>query len=206
MQVLVVLSGSPDWAARPARGCEAGGTEPRSRAPRTSALPAYQRLVRETLALAAREGVELRYWSAWNEPNHPYTISPQRPRCGGDAPSASVAPYVELAQALREALEAAPGEQEHILGELAGLYGRKPRSTGVTEFIRGLPSALVCSARAFSQHGYVGGRDPVEAVTRGLAVHECPRTPEIWMTETGVGAPRRGEIRARGAARRAPGV
>lgn len=200
MQVLVVLSGSPDWAARPAGGCEAGGTEPRSRAPRRATLPLYQRLVGETLALAAREGVELRYWSAWNEPNHPYTISPQRARCDGEAPSASVGPYVELATALRDALSAVPGQQEYVLGELAGFYGRKPRSTGVTEFIRALPESLVCGATAFSQHGYVGGRNPVEAVTRGLADHDCPRTPEIWITETGVGAPRRGEVRAQGAA------
>ena len=199
MQVHVVVYGSPGWAARPARGCETGGTGPSSRPPRSDALPAYERLVTDTLKLAEREGVELRYWSPWNEPNHPYFLSPQRPRCSGRAPSASVARYVELSRALEDALQAAPGDQEIVLGELSGLYGRKPRSTGVTEFIRGLPRALVCEAAVVSQHGYVGGRDPVAAVSRGLATHGCPRTPEIWITETGVGAPRRDAVKVSGA-------
>ncbi len=29
----------------------------------------------------AQQGAELRYWSPWNEPNHPYFISPQRLVC-----------------------------------------------------------------------------------------------------------------------------
>ena len=44
-EVLVVITGTPDWAARPASGCERAGTQPRSRAPKSSALGAYRKLV-----------------------------------------------------------------------------------------------------------------------------------------------------------------
>ncbi len=47
----------------------------------------------------------------------------------------------------------------------------------------------------YGQHGYVGGPDPVDEVDSSLAKHDCPRKHEIWMTETGVGAPRSGEDR-----------
>jgi hypothetical protein len=200
MQVLVVLTGTPAWAARPASGCERAGTEPRSRPPRPDALPAYHKLISDLLAAAGQENLQLRYWSAWNEPNHPFFISPQRERCSSSAASASVGPYVELARALKAALDEAPGDQEYVLGELAALVRRKSRSTSVEEFARALPSDLVCGARAWSQHGYVGGDDPVEPAATALAAHACPRSPEIWMTETGVGAPRQGKQRATGEA------
>ncbi|MBA2512998.1 MAG: hypothetical protein H0V26_01535 [Solirubrobacterales bacterium] len=196
MQVLTVLTGSPAWAARPAGGCERGGTDARSRPPRTSALPAYRRLVADALAVAAQEGAELRYWSPWNEPNHPYFLSPQRTRCSDRAPTAAVAPYAEMAGALKAELEAAPGEQEYLLGELSAFDRPKPRNTAVEEFARALPDDLVCGARAWAQHAYVGGSDPVDPAAIGLAAHNCLRSPEIWITETGVGAPRRDLERA----------
>lgn len=200
MQVLVVLTGTPAWAARPPSGCERAGTEPRSRTPRTDALPAYQALVGSLLEAARQEGLELRYWSAWNEPNHPYFLSPQRARCTGRAASTAVGPYVELARALKASLDAAPGDQEYVLGELSALTERKARNTAVEEFARALPGDLVCGAKAWSQHGYVGGHDPVEPAAAGLASHGCARAPEIWITETGVGAPERGRERDDGPA------
>lgn len=199
MEVLVVISGSPAWAARPAAGCERAGAEPRSRAPRSEALPAYRQLITDTLAAARTAGVGLRYWSAWNEPNHPYFISPQRGTCSGSAPSLSVGPYIELARAMKAELDEAPGEQEYVLGELAALDRPKPNNTAIEEFARALPTNLVCGASAWSQHGYVGGRDPVDPAAKGLASHGCPRAPEIWITETGVGAAQLGGNRATGA-------
>jgi hypothetical protein len=200
MQVLVVVTGSPDWAARPAGGCERAGIAPRSRPPRAAALEDYRRLVSDTLAAAREAGVELRYWSAWNEPNHPYFLSPQRRACAAGARTAAVGPYVAMARALREALDAAPGEQAYVIGELAGLLRRKPQSTGVREFARALPDELVCGAAAWTQHAYVPGPDPVDAAARGLASHRCDRAPEIWITETGVGAAKLGASRPAGEA------
>ena len=44
-EVLVVITGTPEWAARPASGCERPSTQPRSRAPKASAMGAYRKLV-----------------------------------------------------------------------------------------------------------------------------------------------------------------
>ena len=55
-EALVVVTGTPDWAARPPSGCERSRTGSSNRLPRTDALPAYRRLVRGTLALAAPGG------------------------------------------------------------------------------------------------------------------------------------------------------
>ena len=197
----MVLSGSPEWAARPAGGCERDATTPRSRPPRDGdGMAAYARFVGRVLAEARAAGAELRYWSPWNEPNHPYFISPQRLACDRDAPSAAVAPYVAMARALKAALAAAPGDQQMVLGELAGLDRRRPMSTTVSEFVADLPRDLACESTIWTQHGYVGGRDPVDGLERALARKGC-ESPEIWITETGVGAPRSGE--ERGASRAA---
>ena len=67
-------------------------------------MAAYRALVSGVLDLAAAEGAELRYLTPWNEPNHPYFISPQRKACDGAAPSRAVAPYARLARALRAEL------------------------------------------------------------------------------------------------------
>ena len=95
---LVVLHGTPEWAARPAGGCERDETQPRSRPARDMAD--YGRFVGAVLAEARSVGAELRYWSPWNEPNHPYFISPQRQECDRSARSAAVEPYVGMARAL----------------------------------------------------------------------------------------------------------
>lgn len=192
-EAMVVLMGTPEWAARRPGGCERPGVTSRSRPPRDDALSDYIRLVEKLLDAARAEGADIRYWSAWNEPNHPFFISPQRPTCSGRAKSAAIAPYAAMVRALREALEAAPGEQEIVLGELAGLRkSNKPRYTSITEFIRGLPKDVVCSARIFGQHGYIGGPDPVDDAARALERRRCERPHEIWVTETGAGGPRSG--------------
>lgn len=183
---VAVVTGTPDWAAQPAGGCERPGTEPRSRPPRTDALPAYRRLVRDVLALARREGARLRWWSPWNEPNHPFFLSPQRPLCAPEAPSNAPGIYVELYQALGEALQAAPGTQRRLLGELAGALSEKEDVTSVQEFIAALPRELVCAAPVWAQHSYAGGNDAVPVVKRALAARGCSETHAIWVTETGI--------------------
>jgi len=185
-EALVVLWGTPSWAARPAAGCERAGTEPRSRMPRADALPAYERVVAAILAEAARAGVRLRFWSPWNEPNHPFSASPQRARCAGGAATEAPGPYAEVAAALRRALGRAGGGRELVLGELAGFIARRPRSTTVGELVAGLPRELVCAAPVVSVHAYLGGPDPVDALGAALGAHGCRRAPQVWITETGV--------------------
>ena len=188
-EALVVITGTPRWAAAGPSLCDREGTAPRSRAPRREALGAYAGLVRAVTAEAEAQGARLRYWSPWNEPNHPYFLSPQD--CPGRAGPveggaggglAPVAAYTRLARAMREAL--AP-EQRLVLGELAGLYRRSTESVTVREFLAALPSDVVCSAAIWGQHAYVGGRDPVDDAARGLRRHRCERPHDIWITETG---------------------
>ena len=191
-ETLAVMSGTPEWAARPAGGCERDNTTPRSRPARDMAT--YTRFVERVLAEARAQGAELKYWSPWNEPNHPYFISPQRMECDRDAPSAAVGPYVEMARALKAGLDAAPGDQQLVLGELAGLDRSRPMTTSVSEFVADIPADMACGSAIWTQHGYVGGRDPVDDLERALARKGC-KSPKIWITETGVGAPRSGEER-----------
>src|SRR4051812_4602155 len=100
---LVVFTGTPDWAASPTSGCERPQAGPRSRPPRADALPAYKALVEQVIATAREEGAALSYFSAWNEPNHPAFISPQRSECDPQAPSTAPAAYAQLATTLQQA-------------------------------------------------------------------------------------------------------
>jgi len=182
---VVVISGSPEWAAGPPAGCERKGTEPRSRAPLPDALPAYARLVRAILAEARAAGAELRWWSAWNEPNRYLTFSPQRATCERGSRSVAAGAYSRLVRALKTALDAAPGDQRYILGDLAGAVRRDLGETTVSEFVGSLPRDLVCGTPVLAQHGYVGSPDPVPAAVEALAHHGCPRAHAVWITQTG---------------------
>jgi hypothetical protein len=174
-QALVVITGTPDWAAAAPTSCERPGTRARSRPPRPDALPAYQKLVADILAAAGQEGADLRYWSAWNEPNHPYFLAACDPS----------AQYAQLVRALQGAL--AGTDRQIVLGETAGLLAAKPHVTTVPDFIAKLPQDVVCASSVWSQHAYIGGADPVQPVAEALAARGCP-TPTFWITETGVGA------------------
>jgi hypothetical protein len=81
-----------------------------------------------------------------------------------------------------------------VLGELAGLDKRRPMTTSIKEFVDAIPAEVACASKTWTQHGYVGGRDPVDDLERALARKGCEQT-RIWITETGVGAPRSGEER-----------
>lgn len=191
-ETMVVFTGTPDRYARAPRGCERAGTEPRSRAFTRRGLRAYRALIRGVQAEAARAGARLRYWSPWNEPNHPYGLSPQRAHCSAAAPSAVNRPYAEMARVLAGELR---DDQELVLGELAGLLETKAGYVPVGEFIRGLPRALVCQTSVFGQHAYVGGPDPVDEVARALRGFDCPTAHAVWITETGAWTKRRGASR-----------
>jgi len=204
-ETLVVITGTPDWAARDPYGCEEPGVEPRSRAPRADSLPAYRRLVADVLAAAAQAGATLRWWSPWNEANHPFFLSPQHEACTDLESLPAVAVYAGIARALRTALDAAPGEQDWVLGELAAITGSRPNRTDMGAFIRALPSGLVCAAPVVGQHAYMGGPDPVDTLWRALRSHDCPDAPDVWITETGAGFPPAGFSAARRAATRLRG-
>lgn len=185
-EALVVITDTPAWAAGPVDGCTDGGGGPRSAAVREDAVPAYRSLIERLLAAAGKAGAQLRWWSPWNEPNHPFFF-PQRTACRRDAPTRAVDAYVPLARALQAVLTADGGEHGLALGELAGVRDPSRRATSIGEFVAALPQDLVCAAGVWSQHAYIGGRDPVDLVERALRARGCPQIPPIWITETGVG-------------------
>jgi hypothetical protein len=193
-QVMVVVTGMPKWAAAPIVGCDRS-TSSTAAGPRAAALPAYRRLIAQVLAMAREEGANVRYVSPWNEPNHPYFLAPQRAACDAASPSLAAKPYAQLARAAAAELS---GDQQLVLGETAGILEPTSRATSVPELIRALPRRLVCSARVWSQHAYIGGTDPVATVTRALDSRRCPRRHAIWITETGVGPAPGGLSLARG--------
>jgi hypothetical protein len=193
VQALVTITGTPSWAVPAADdGCVRDTDPPRSRAPRDDALPAYRRLVRRVLRAADRAGAQLRYWSAWNEPNHPYFLTPQRAVCDVQSPTLAVGPYVKLVRSLDRALARAPGDQEQFLGELASSVNGSTVTTGVGEFIAALPDDVICASRVWLQHLYVGATLTTDAVVAALDAHHCARPHAIWLTESGLGAARLG--------------
>jgi hypothetical protein len=194
-EALVVITGTPDWAGAGKPGCTSGSAGKRSRPPDARGLAAYRRLVTALLAAAREEGAELRWWSAWNEPNHPYFLVPQRAACDAGSPSLAVGQYARLVRALRRALAAAPGDQQYVIGELAGLHLRSPKSTTIVEFIAGLPRELVCGTPVWSQHAYLEGRDQLGDIEAALRARSCGHRHAVWMTETGVGLARSGRGR-----------
>src|SRR5206468_2922412 len=96
-------------------------------------------------------GADLRVWSAWNEPNHPAFLNPQRGACGADAPALAPDRYARLVRALRAELEAAPGDQRVVLGETAALRASTATTTGAADFARALPRDVVCSAGVWAR-------------------------------------------------------
>ncbi len=201
-EVMVVIYGVPDWAASPARGCERRNAAPRARPISSAGLAGYRALVRRLRATADEVGLPLRWWSPWNEPNHPAFVSPQRANCSPGSPSLSPAVYGRLVGAARAELEGSGAKL--VLGELAGFRGPREQGTGVGEFIRALPDEVACAASAWSQHEYASdadepaapfARDAVAEAEAALAKRPCTDGLPLWVTETGVGGARSGQER-----------
>jgi hypothetical protein len=200
MQVLVTFLGTPAWAARGPAGCERPGTGAGARMP--VQLDAYRALVRSLLEEAQRERVDIGWWSPWNEPNHPAFLNPQRARCSSDSPTQAASSYAQLARALKIELDAAPGEQHLVLGDVAGYMTGRATRTGAAEFARALPDDVACAGAVWAQHAYVeasgdlagddqppGAEPLLRSVESALASHSCSGpAPRIWITETGARA------------------
>lgn len=212
---VVVIYGTPAWAARTPRASTPRGVtcglSSRAREPDAAAYTALVRALREE---ARADGVPLRWWAPWNEPNHPAFLAPQRARCDEDSPSTSAARYARIVAAFRA--EQQPGERM-LLGETAGYDAPRPSASSVTEFIDDLPRATVCATPYWAQHVYVaqpGGDGASEegaplagdadaagspallrAVQAALDRHDCATRHRLWLTETGAGGPRPGRDR-----------
>ena len=175
---MVVVYGVPDWAAASAHGCERDGITARSRPITAQGLEGYKRLVGSLQDLAKTEGVDINWWSPWNEPNGPFFISPQREQCTGSSKSLAPAVYAKLARAMRA--ELMPGQQL-VVGELAGLKNARKYGTSISEFFDGLPDDVVCNAGVFAQHQYS---------KRGSAADDPGAVGNLETSSTGARAPR----------------
>jgi hypothetical protein len=185
--VVVSVYGAPDWARAPVAGCPSGGTIRRD---------AYVAFLRAVADLAAGEGVDVAYWSPWNEPNHPVFLAPQREVCDVTSPAVSPAAYAGLVRAAREALGP---DARLMVGEVAGYDRPRSEAAGAAEFAAALPRDVACAGEVWAQHAYVGrGRSRLAAdreagghaqlladMKAALDAHACPRPHRIWITETG---------------------
>ncbi|MEO6495866.1 MAG: hypothetical protein ABIO51_00150 [Solirubrobacteraceae bacterium] len=192
---VVLIYGTPDWAANEPEGCEREGVTPFGRMPD---LTAYRALVRAIVAMADEEDIVISHFSPWNEPNTPIFFNPQRRGCAIESRSLAPARYAQLARVMAEEV----GLERMLLGETAGIL-RHTHATGAAEMAGALPSDLVCGAAAWAQHAYVTspldeGRDYkavrrrdnaelVDGVEAALDSHGCDRAVPLWITETGAG-------------------
>jgi hypothetical protein len=201
-EVVLDVFGVPAWAASTASGCEPAGTQAFSRAITAAGLAGYRQLIHELVALGAREGVALSWWSPWNEPNNAQFLSPQRERCATDSPSLAPAVYAQLATAMADELDADDGTHHLLLGELGSYLTDSTHRTSIASFVAGLPARTICLSDTFSIHLYAGygadasGDRPLAALEQALdARGQCGARARVWITETGVGAPHPGERR-----------
>jgi hypothetical protein len=205
-EVVLDVLGTPAWAARPASGCELGGTSPFSRPINAAGIAGYRALIRSLLALGERSGVALSWWSPWNEPNDPVFLSPQRRACTPAAPSLAPAVYSQLAQAMAGELAAAGGTHHLLFGELNAFATDSPHRTSVPAFVAALPASVVCLSDTWSIHAYAARTgaapepDPVAMLAAALdARGACGARASIWITEAGAGARHPGRPRPPGA-------
>jgi hypothetical protein len=206
-EVVLDVFGVPPWAAAAASGCELPGSQPFARPVSGAGLAGYRSLIRALLALGQEQGVALSWWSPWNEPNNPDFLSPQRSSCALDAPSRAPAVYAQLAEAMADELTAAGGTHHLMLGELAAYARDSLNRTSMSSFVAGLPLRVLCLGDVWAIHAYAAweeagpGEDPVSVLARALdARGSCASDAEIWVTETGAGAPHPGKRRPSGPA------
>ena len=149
-------------------------------------------MIRSLAALGRSEGVELRYWSAWNEPNYRGFASPQRDSCAPGAPRWRPATTASWCVSCARRWPAPPAATRSCSASSPTRPCSGPRATSTVDFVRGLPQDVVCSTDLWAQHVYVGDGDTLPAVEAALAARGCPRPHHVWITETGVGGPRPG--------------
>ena len=136
MRVLLTISGPvPRWATRERKD--------------TVSRPSPTRFERFVTAVGRRYGRDVRYWSVWNEPNHPDFLGPQFTGHGSHRRAYSPRLYRRLFRAAREGLErSGNGADRVLMGETA------PRGTphvvAPLAFLRG----SLCLSRSYRRrHG-----------------------------------------------------
>ena len=193
--------GVPDWAALPPTAASAT-TSPRARARSpTQGLEGLQGAWSRSLQdLAKREGVDIDWWSPWNEPNGPFFISPQREKCSGSSKSLAPAVYTKLAHAMRDELQ--PGQQM-VVGELAGLEERaQVRHARSRSSSTACPTTSSATPASSPSTPTPSAATPPTTPARWATSRTCSTGGRarsgkpIWVTESGVGGPHVGDERS----------
>jgi hypothetical protein len=205
-QVVIDIYGVPSWAALAPHGCEREGSAAFDRPLRTQALSAYRALIHGLVVLGQSKDVALPWWSPWNEPNDPRFLAPQRASCGVDGEPLAPAAYAQLARAMNTELAGEPGEHHLLLGELGGYESGSAHRTSIGEFVEALPADVLCMGDTWAVHGYAARglsakavEEPVEALEVALDRRGgCASSADIWVTESGAGAPEPGRPRQAG--------
>ena len=175
---------------RRARAAAASATTSRRARARsaTQGLVAYQKLVGSLQDLARREGVDIRWWSPWNEPNGTFFISPQRAGCDGSSKPLSPAVYTKLARAMRAELEQ-PGQQTRRR-RARRARGRAQVGSVDQEFFDGAARRRGLHAVVFAQHAYAERGDERRRPRRGRAARGRPRQAPVRARASRSGSPR----------------
>jgi hypothetical protein len=202
-EVVVDVFGAPAWAALPPHGCELAGASSFMRPLAPAALGAYRNLIAALISLARSKGVALPWWSAWNEPNDPRFLSPQRAGCDAHGTPLATAVYAQLARAMSAELKQADPGAQMLLGELGGYDSGSAHRLSVEEFVASLPPDVLCLSDTWAVHAYAAygrrgpaERDPVTALESALdARGGCATSAHVWVTEAGAGAPDPGRAR-----------
>ena len=146
----------------------------------------------------------MRWWSPWNEPNHPAFISPQR--APARRPRRRWRPRVYAAaraRAPRPRWTPRPATSSSSSARWPARPSPSPRRSTVQEMVAALPDDVACASRTWSQHDYAqvtpdpGKPDPVTALEQALDARPCTRGAHVWVTETGVGGDDPGAHRGR---------
>ncbi len=186
-QTLVVLIRYAGVGRGPALGGVSEDRHARARraAPRRASRlpPADPRRAEGWLRRRARS---LQVWSPGTSPTSPPFVSPAaREDATADSPP-SLAPGVGAPSSrgrCRQTLIEAPGDQQLVIGETAGLLKDTARHERRRSSSAGLPQDVVCASPTVPQHAYIGGDDPVERwPSAALAAHDCPEPHTTWIT------------------------
>ena len=195
-QTLVVLTGTPDWAAAPRRaGASARRRTPRARPPRADALAAPTASSSLDVLGGRRARRARRCASGARGTSRTCRRSSARSARECDAASPSLAPARLHRARAHDDRRARRGARRPAAGDRRDRGPAEVDTKLVTSVARvhrrACPQDIVCASTVYTQHAYIGGDDPVDARPR-------PRSPRAAArSRTRSGSPRPASARRR---------
>ncbi len=200
-QVQIVIAGVPDWAAKPASGCEREDAGPRSRPINAAGIEAYQGADHPTRRAGRRAGRGGSLVEPLERAQPPGLHQPAARRLQPGLAVAGARGLLPAGARRQGRAGRRSGDQRLVLGEMAGTTVATSKRSTVQEMVAALPDEVACASRTWSQHDYAqvtpdpNKPDPVVALERALDARPCTKGAHIWVTETGVGGDDPGGLR-----------